>query len=264
MMWSMMGKLVIDARSASTFTMLSEIQVRMVKCERCRAEREVAAVSDDRNVLTSQSCKFSLSWHARICACIYFLQKLMLVPIKEMEWCPYLLVKQSSDLCQGILGVRIKTGLIKGELARKKVSFMKGDRGDWVKGELKEPERMAASKKNDNSPAQRAKPAKKSIDVVISGVDMDMSSIPTPPVPVFEECGCYEETTQEVYRKHRIYADYNWFTLSNSGNTAASTYTATPSSGIIIACIGGEARLLLPGIVESASCQSLSNRDTAK
>nr|GME11748.1 protein BASIC PENTACYSTEINE2-like [Ipomoea batatas] len=39
---------------------------------------------------------------------------------------------------------------------------------------------MSASKKNDNSPAQRAKRAKKSIGVVISGVDTDISSIPTP------------------------------------------------------------------------------------
>nr|GMD26544.1 protein BASIC PENTACYSTEINE2-like [Ipomoea batatas] len=50
-----------------------------------------------------------------------------------------------------------------------------------------------ASKKNENSPAQRAKPAKKSIDVVISGVDMDISSIPTP------VCTC-TGTPQQCYR----------------------------------------------------------------
>nr|GLL32818.1 protein BASIC PENTACYSTEINE2-like [Ipomoea trifida] len=50
-----------------------------------------------------------------------------------------------------------------------------------------------ASKKNENSPAQRAKPAKKSIEVVISGVDMDISSIPTP------VCTC-TGTPQQCYR----------------------------------------------------------------
>nr|GMD23373.1 protein BASIC PENTACYSTEINE2-like [Ipomoea batatas] len=51
----------------------------------------------------------------------------------------------------------------------------------------------SAPKKNDNPPAQRAKPAKKSIEVVISGIDMDISSIPTP------VCTC-TGTPQQCYR----------------------------------------------------------------
>lgn len=48
-------------------------------------------------------------------------------------------------------------------------------------------------KKNDGSPTQRAKPAKKSMDILISGIDMDISSIPTP------VCTC-TGTPQQCYR----------------------------------------------------------------
>lgn len=49
------------------------------------------------------------------------------------------------------------------------------------------------SKKDVSSPAKRSKPAKKTIDVVICGTDMDISSIPTP------VCTC-TGTPQQCYR----------------------------------------------------------------